>query len=260
MPEFATEVGVIAYEIIEAQAPGPDTPTLTLLHNFMSSGRAAWGPLLEELSLHHRILLPDLPGHGASIGHPIHFDHHAIAYQLAPLLVSVGGGDAHLAGCSSGGMIAQILVNEGLLQPATLTLISTTYSLNPSMAGNGQKPLIPEDFRAARSWMDATARLHDSYHYEGYYEEVLLPAFRRLSANTAIDLTLSDLRDFTMPLCIIHGERDEFFPVEIPRRMAEMAPNAELHIVDGQSHSLLFRQPWQVARIMVEFLAKQTVH
>ena len=51
MSEFVTDTGVIYYEVIEAQEPERDQPeTLTLLHNFMSSAHAAWGPLLPELA------------------------------------------------------------------------------------------------------------------------------------------------------------------------------------------------------------------
>ena len=157
------------------------------------------------------------------------------------------------AGCSSGGMLAQLLVHHRLVVPATLTLVSTTYSVNPQTTGSDHA-LTPEHFQAARNWMEATARLHDPYRYQGYYERVLLPGFRSLTGETAIDLPLAALAEFTMPLCIIHGERDEFFPAFIPEAMATTAPDAELHMVPRQTHALLFRQPWQVAQIMLKFL------
>ena len=81
MRTFATETGVIAYELLEANTPlaSPTvTPTIVLLHNFMSTGRAAWGALLDALTEHFRVLLPDLPGHGQSVGHPIGFHHRHI--------------------------------------------------------------------------------------------------------------------------------------------------------------------------------------
>jgi 3-oxoadipate enol-lactonase len=258
MPEFATATGVIFYEVIEAAQENTElaaTPvqTLILLHNFMSSGRAAWGPLLPELGKRYRLLLPDLPGHGRSLGHPAGYEHDAIAAQLADLLRAEGAEHGHLAGCSSGGMLAQLLVHHRLVTPATLTLVSTTYSVNPQTTGNS-RALTPDHFQAARNWMAATARLHDPYRYPGYYEHELLPGFRHLTGATAIDLPLNALAAFTMPLCIIHGERDEFFPPFIPERMAAAAPDAELHLVPQQTHALLFRQPWQVAQIMLKFL------
>jgi 3-oxoadipate enol-lactonase len=252
MRTFATETGVIAYEVLEAQTAG-EAPTLVLLHNFMSTGRAAWGALLDVLNGHYRVILPDLPGHGQSIGHPLGFHHRQIAAQLAALLAQESAHHAHLAGCSSGGMIAQLLVAGGLLQPSTLTLVSTTYSTNPATTGQ-LPPLEPAHFQAGRRWMEATARLHDPYHYDGYYAEVVLAGFRRLRPETAIDLHLDDLARVTLPVCLIHGAEDEFFPVAIPQAMTAALPAAELHIIPGQSHSLIFRQPWRVAATMVQFL------
>lgn len=259
MPEatirtFATETGVIAYEWLPAQEDDA-AATLVLLHNFMSSGRAAWGPLLDTLRRRYRILLPDLPGHGQSIGHPLGFDHRTIARQLAALCAQERVCDAHLAGCSSGGMVAQLLVADGLLTPATLTLISTTYSTNPATTGR-LPPLEPSDFRAGRHWMRATARLHDPYHYDGYYEEVVLAGFRRLRPESSIDLQRADLARIRQPVCIIHGAEDEFFPVGIAQDMAAAIPDATLTVLPGQSHALIFRQPWRVAEIMVQFLAQ----
>jgi 3-oxoadipate enol-lactonase len=254
--EFPTDTGAIAYRVIEAQADGNGPPQfLTLLHNFMSSGEAAWGRLLPELSLHHNILLPDLPGHGRSLGHPAAFDHRSMARQLAALMHHAGFAQGSLAGCSSGGMLAQLLVHDRLVTPATLTLVSTTYSVNPATTGN-QARLQPEQFRAAHNWLEATARLHDPYRYPGYFDQELLAGFRRLTGDTAIDLPLAAVRHFMMPLCIIHGTQDEFFPVSIPQQVAATAPNAELHLVPEQTHALLFRQPWRISRIMLEFLAR----
>jgi pimeloyl-ACP methyl ester carboxylesterase len=257
MPDFATENGAIFYEVIEpehgSEQATESTETITLLHNFMSTGRAAWGPLLPELSKHFRILLPDLPGHGRSAGHPQGYEHHAIARQLAELIQAENAEHGHLGGCSSGGMLAQLLVHHRLIMPATLTLVSTTYSINPQTTGS-RHVLTPEHFQAAQNWMEATARLHDPYHYAGYYERELLPGFRKLNGASAIDLPLAALADFWFPMCIIHGERDEFFPPFIPERMAAAAPDAELHLLPQQTHALLFRRPWQVAQIMLKFL------
>jgi 3-oxoadipate enol-lactonase len=254
MSEFATRDGTIFYEVIEAaETPAAEVETLTLLHNFMSSGRAAWGPLLPELGRRYRLLLPDLPGHGRSCGHPASYNHRVIACQLGELMRAEGADSGHLAGCSSGGMLAQLLVHHRYVAPRTLTLVSTTYSVNSERTGN-TRALLPEHFHAAHNWMEATARLHDPYQYAGYFEHELLTGFRQLRGDTAIDLPLEALYEFTLPLCIIHGAMDEFFPPAIPESMAVVAPQAELHLIERQTHALLFRQPWQVAKIMLKFL------
>lgn len=252
MPEFATATGSIFYEVVESTASDNHPPTLTLLHNFMSTGRSAWGPLLEPLAQRFRILLPDLPGHGRSVGYPAGFHYGAMAEQIAGLLVAEDANHGHLAGCSAGGMIAQLLVNQRLVEPTSLTLVSTTYSTSPQVTGQAQT-LKPENFRAGRRWMEVTAQLHDPHHYPGYYEAILLAHFRQLEPETSINLPLAALQTWAMPVCLIHGMDDEFFPPVLVEQMAAALPKAELHLMPGQPHALIFRQPWKVAELMDAF-------
>ena len=253
MPEFATDTGTIFYEVIEPSGPTPAPLPLTLLHNFMSTGRSAWGPLLDKLSTRYRILLPDLPGHGRSHGHPADFHYGLMARQLAQLMAAEGTTTGHLAGCSAGGMIAQLLLQQRLITPASLTLVSTTYHINP-VGEPADQTLKPEQFRAGRRWMEATDLLHDPHHFPGYYAEVILPAFRQLDPERTINLSLDQLANWQLPVCLIHGAADEFFSVELVMAMAAALPIAELHIIPDQPHALIFRQPWKVLEIIHAFL------
>jgi pimeloyl-ACP methyl ester carboxylesterase len=254
MPLFATPTGAIHYEVLGVQ---PSVPTLTLLHNFMSSGRSAWGPMLDDLSKQYRLLLPDSPGHGRSQGYPEHFDHREMARQLAELMVAENAQNGHLAGVSSGGMIAQQMVHLGLVQPASLTLVSTTYSNDTETTGTVRE-LKPENFKAGGRWLEATARLHDPYHYPGYFDEILLASFRKLSPTQSIDLTLEDLAGWQLPVCLIHGDEDEFFSSAIPEAMANAIHQAELHLIPQQSHALIFKRPWLVLEILQDFLKRHS--
>ena len=257
MPEFVTANGGLYYHVL-----GPDDDReaewITLLHNFMSTGQAAWGVIAERLAEQFRILLPDLPGHGRSMGQPPAFQHLGMGRQIADLMRHLGADEGHLAGCSSGGMIAELIVHHELATPATLTLVSSTYSVNPATTGE-TTGVRPKDFRASRSWMDATARLHDAYRYDGYFEDVLLNRFQRLQPEWVIDLPLDALQDWTLPVCLVHGSEDEFFPVDIVARMAETLPDAELHVIPGQGHGLIFRRPGRVRAVMADFLARHAV-
>ncbi|MBX3001423.1 MAG: alpha/beta hydrolase [Caldilineaceae bacterium] len=254
MPFFETESGIIHYEIL---GDDPSIPVLTLLHNFMSSGRSAWGPMINDLSAHYRILLPDSPGHGRSQGYPDSFDHRQMARQLADLMRAEDAHTGHLAGVSSGGMIAQQMVHLGWVEPATLTLISTTYSNDASITG-ADRALKPENFKAGQRWLEATARLHDPYHYPGYFDEVLLGNFRQLTAEQTINLTLDDLSKWEMPVCLIHGSEDEFFAPALVEEMASAIPTAELHLIPQQPHALIFKRPWLVSEIMQDFLKRHS--
>ncbi len=253
MAFFETESGTIYFETYG----DPAAPPLTLLHNFMSNGRTAWGSMVEALGEHFHVLLPDSPGHGRSQGYPDGFDHRSMARQLAALMEAEGFTDGHLAGVSSGGMVAQQMVHLELMLPASLMLVSTTYSNNPATTGV-ERAVKPENFKAGSRWLDATARLHDPHHYEGYFDEVILASFRGLSASQTIDLALEDVALWQMPVCLIHGADDEFFAPRIMEDMARVLPNAELHIIPNQPHALIFRRPWAVQAILLNFLQRQT--
>ncbi|MEX1018743.1 MAG: alpha/beta fold hydrolase [Litorilinea sp.] len=263
--EFATDTGSIYYEILgtdtfdpetpDAAANAPAKPWITLLHNFMSTGRTAWGTIAAKLTDDYRVLLPDLPGHGRSVGHPADFAYRAIACQLADLMAHVGAGQGHLAGVSAGGMLAQWLVHEGWASPASLMLVSTTHSMNPATAG-APVTTDPDRFRFGKNWLDATAALHDKYQGDGYFRREILPATGDRAPELTLDLPLDALANWSMPVCIIHGAEDEFFPVAIARKMAAHLPAARLHVIPDQSHALIFRQSWKVADLLREFLAE----
>ena len=213
MPEFETATGVVYYEELRPAAPQGD---VLLLHNFMSTGRAAWGVVADELAETFRVILPDLPGHGRSVGYPPDFAHRELAAQMAALMESLDAPSPHVAGASSGGMVAGWLVQAGMLSPATLTLVSSTYSVNPATTGV-DVDMDPASFRAARNWLSRTAKLHDEHQGEGYFDRVLLPAFRALTPETTLDLPVTALHEWRLPVCLIHGAEDEIFPLALAR-------------------------------------------
>lgn len=254
MPEFTTDTGTIFYG---DRGPEQARATVLLLHNFMSSGRTAWGHIADELVSDYRVILPDLPGHGRSVGFPPNFDHRAMAKQMAALMESLDLFVTHLGGCSAGGTLAQIMVAEELLDVQSMTLVSTSYSVSPATTGI-PIDIRPEAYRAGGNWLEVTGKLHDAHQGEGYFERTLLPGYRALTPQTAIDFSLETLATWELPVCIIHGEEDEIFPVEVAKQMAAALPITELHIIPRQSHSLIFRKGRQVAKIMQEFLAKHS--
>lgn len=84
---------------------GAGSPVL-LLHGLGNSGRA-WMPQVNALlSLGHRVIVPDLLGHGASSQAPEGITAHTQALQMLALLDHLGLACTHLIGLSLGGMVA----------------------------------------------------------------------------------------------------------------------------------------------------------
>ena len=252
MPEFSTATGVVYYADLQPAAPAA---TVLLLHNFLSTGRAAWGSIAGDLAKTYRVIVPDLPGHGRSVGYPPGFVHRELAAQVAALLAALGVAAPHVVGASSGGMAAIWLVQAGLLAPATVSLVSSTYSVSQATTGVPVS-LDPADFRAGRNWLAATAMLHDGQHGAGYFETVLLPALAAWTPATTVDFPMAALRQWRMPVCLIHGSQDEIFPAAIAEQMHAALPASELHVVPGEGHALLLRRPRVVGDILRAFLAR----
>src|SRR5215204_2128908 len=185
MPDFTTATGKIYYEDF-----GPEQPraVVLLLHNFMSTGRTAWGNVADELKRDYRVILPDLPGHGRSVGFPPNFDHHTMAKQIADLADMLGLFALHVGGCSAGGTIAQCFVADELLDLQSMTLVSTTYSTSPTTTGLAIDTR-PEAYRAGGNWLEVTGKLHDIHQGQGYFEQTLLPGYRALTPQHSIDFT-----------------------------------------------------------------------
>jgi 3-oxoadipate enol-lactonase len=84
---------------------GAGSPVL-LLHGLGNSGRA-WMPQVSALlGLGHRVIVPDLLGHGASSQAPEGITAHAQALQMLALLDHLGLESTHVIGLSLGGMVA----------------------------------------------------------------------------------------------------------------------------------------------------------
>ena len=131
-------------------------------------------------------------------------------------MATEGATTGHIAGCSAGGMVAQLLVDSQMVKPQTLTLISTTHSVAQN-SEDGDQALKPERFQSGRRWMEATARLHDPHHYAGYYESILLQAFRQLTPERAIDLPLIRLQQWNSQPASFMVQKMNFSPLQLCR-------------------------------------------
>lgn len=87
-------------------------PTLLLLHDVFADHRA-WRRVVPKLAERFRVIVPDLPGFGASEKPTRYaFTREAFADTLCDLLAGVGGHRAHVAGHAFGGVVALTLAAD----------------------------------------------------------------------------------------------------------------------------------------------------
>jgi pimeloyl-ACP methyl ester carboxylesterase len=66
------------------------------------------------------------------------------------------------------------------------------------------------------------------------------------------------LRRITAPTLLVHGDRDQFFPVEVPLAMYRLLPDAELCVLPQATHlTFLGRCPEWFNTIVLDFLARR---
>src|SRR6266508_592960 len=103
-------------------------PPLLLVHGLMVTGEM-FEPVIGHLAARHRVIVPDLRGHGRSRGLPSPYTAAQLAADLSLLLDHLGIESTAVLGYSQGGAIAQQLVLDHPERCERLVL-ACTYTFN----------------------------------------------------------------------------------------------------------------------------------
>ena len=254
-------------------------PAVLFVHGWPVSS-ATFRRLLPHLTDHVTCHLIDLPGAGNSrftTNTPLTIDHHIHSVRRALDLLELR--DVAVVGHDSGGMIARHAV-AGDARLRALGLIDTEQSTGLSwkfksfIAGRR----VP-GFGAALGWLAGQPRLRrnrlvlgdafaDRSLLDGEFDEFFLqPLHRsRTHRDAAIRLLKSfdhqhvrDLaelhRQIDVPVQLVWGEEDRFFPVEWAREMVADFPDAQLEVIAGAGLFSHEERPAEVARALLPVLA-----
>jgi pimeloyl-ACP methyl ester carboxylesterase len=273
-PERLLDVGAgqAAYRRV---GQGPD---VLFVHGWPVSG-ATFRTLLPFLAPHFTCHLIDLPGAGDSrfdAGTSITLADHIRSVRRILDLLDLR--DVAVVGHDSGGMFARHALAEdrrvramGLMnteQPQGLNWRFKMFLLPRGLPG----------FRAALGWSvgqnwlrrnkfllgDAFA---DRSHLDGEFDEFFLQPLHRNPArlDAAMKLLLSFEERYVLDLASIHpkirvpvqlvwGDQDPFFPLEWAREMVGTFPDARLHVVEGAGLFVHEERPQEVAEALLPTL------
>jgi len=207
---------------------------LVLLHGFTGSGQAWKSNQIDSLAAHYRLILPDMRGHGGSTNPSGVFTHRQSALDIYALLDSLGIDRFSGIGSSSGGMT---LLHMATQQPrrveALILIAATTYfpeqarvimrSRNPDSLSEKDLERLRREHRHGDEQIRSLIRQFNNF--KDSYEDMNFtpPLLSTIQARTLI----------------IHGDRDQFFPVEIPVQMYKSIPRSYLWIVPNGGHGPL---------------------
>ena len=246
--------------MILSQTSRGSGPSITYVHGFTQT-KESWVPVIEQLAQNFSHCLLDAPGHGSS-----HDGQRSLQQAGDDVAETMHAGV--LVGYSMG---ARIVLHTALRHPEKVTalvLISGTAGIDD------------EDERSARRSSDEALALRISeIGVEAFIAEWLSnPMFSGLSTeladipqrclNTAKGLGDSlrcagtgtqeplwnQLGKITIPVLLLAGENDQKF-VNNARRMNDLLPNSDLHIMNGVGHTCHLEDITQFVNVFQNWLS-----
>ncbi|HEY5906417.1 MAG TPA: alpha/beta hydrolase [Vicinamibacteria bacterium] len=230
------------------EASGQGAP-LVLLHGFNASG-ALWASVVPELAKTYHVVVPDLRGHGRSTNPTKQFTHRQSALDVFALLDSLGIRQFKAMGISTGGMT---LIHMATQQPSRIE----------AMVLIGATTFFPEQARVImrgatlESMTTAQWEQRRLIHRRGdeQIRELQLQFHNFKDSYDDMNFTQPYLSTIVARTLIVHGDRDRFFPVEIPLEMYRGIPNASLWIIPQGGHVPVFDPAVPFVPTALKFLA-----
>jgi pimeloyl-ACP methyl ester carboxylesterase/putative sterol carrier protein len=252
---------------------------LLLLHG-LGGTKITWFPLLPELAERHRLIVPDLPGHGESEKPREDYTPRFYARVLRHLMDEVGVDKAAVIGNSLGG---RITLELALRSPSR---VSSLILLDPSVPGLrwryvfGFTRVFPTElgavpFMVRERWMRAIIRrlfahpevLSDEAFAAGASEFIRIyqdPA-ARMAFFSSLRHILTEppeqffgtLRRIKQPTLVVFGDNDRLVPPRLGVRLAQHLPNSTFMVLPGVGHVPQFEATRETLDAIDGFLASQ---
>lgn len=250
---------------VERLGSGPD---LMLLHGWGMHG-GVWHGVAQTLAQHFRVHLVDLPGMGDSPA----CEPYTLP-RLAQQVAAATPPQAAVCGWSFGGQVAMRLALDFPEKVARLVLVgSTPRFVNGADWQHGIDGGVFCEFAAqvAQDYHATMERFLGLQAFGGESARGLLRELRQRFAARPVPapqvlqqalavLLETDLRrqfpSLTLPMQLIHGERDTLAPSAAARWMAEAAPQASLNLIPRASHAPFISHPAAFAEALLEFLGQ----
>lgn len=212
------------YEEVGAGSP------LVLLHGFFRS-TLVWQPYVDDLAAHFKVIAVDLRGHGRSTNPAGRFTHSQSARDLFALLGQLGVERFQAMDISSGGMTLLHMATQQPARVETMVLIGATPYFGDETRALQRRRTV--DSLTPSDW--ETLRLH--HHHGDEQIRALVNQFHGFADSyDDMNFTAPYLSTIQARTLIVHGDRDEHFPVSIPVEMYHAIPHSYLWVVPNGGH------------------------
>ncbi|WP_231554966.1 alpha/beta fold hydrolase [Microbacterium sp. ZOR0019] len=240
----------------ESSASAHDGPVL-LLHGGGVAGWM-WDPLRSHLTAEHRLLVPDLPGHGRNAADP-YVSHAETTAALAQLLEEEGG-SATVVGFSLGAQLAVRLAAE---RPDLVDRVVVISAQATPMRGTAATLAM----LGALSWLARQRWFAKLQARQLYIPDELLPEYIRTSAGISRETLLRSVEEnlrFVPPTAwgafpgdalILVGAAEKALMKRSAAALDAALPQSTLQVVDGCGHGIPLQRPAWLAQRIEDWLA-----
>ncbi len=257
------------------EADDPAAPIVVMLHGYTGS-KENWYPLARELGGRYRLLIPDLPGWGASqrkpgvaYGFPEQAEHvaaflRAVSPERPVVLLghSMGGGIAALVAARQPDAVAKV----GLLNAAGVRFKDNRFGL-AVLAGHN--PFAVADAASLRRYLDtvffdaaakpwipwpASVGLIEKRRADAAFEQSVLD---RIGRGADSLLPGEEAARIRQPALLLWCRQDAVIDASALDLYAARIPQARKVLLDGCGHMSLMERPHAVAAAVVEWLRPQ---
>lgn len=242
---------------------------VVLLHGFPLS-RAMWREQIAALAPSHRVIAPDLRGHGGSPDPEGLYTMDELADDVIELLDGLGiGGPIALGGLSMGGYVALSIMERCGKRVGALLLMDTRASADTPEAArdreaNAQAVLAAQSARSLVEKM--VPRLFSQATLNDHPERV--EPLRCLMEETSPRGIAGALRgmairpdrrallaQIAVPTLVLVGEDDVVTPPDEARGIASAIPGARLVVIPKAGHLAPYENPGASNQAILQFLA-----
>jgi 3-oxoadipate enol-lactonase len=237
-------------------------PPLLLVHGLMVSGEM-FAPVVERFATTHRVIVPDLRGHGCSRNLPPPYTARQLAADLARLLDDLGIAATAVLGYSQGGAIAQQLVLDHPTR-CTCLVLACTYAFN--MATPREKlegralPFLVRVLgmrRLAQFVVSQGARELDKERAAWFVGLMAGQDRTRMVAACKEAMAFDSrprLAEIACPTLVVAGAHDRAVPLHHARMLHAGIAGSELAVIAGAGHTLIWTHPDEFVRVTEDFI------
>jgi len=241
-------------------------PSVVLLHGYPFN-RSIWREQVEEVRKNHRVIVPDLRGHGDSAVTPGPATMESMALDVATLLETLNISRATIGGLSMGGYVALAFYRLFPLRVRSLLLADTRSQADTE---EGQQNREQQAERALREGMEgiADALLPKLLAPETLADRPdIVRRVREMMVGTEPEGAASALRGMAVrkdqtsflsriiaPTLILVGSNDVLTPAADSELMHREIGGSRLQILEGAGHVSNLERSEEFNRAFVKFL------